>query len=388
MSHCGFISQDALTGLAETLLLNGTNIAAIDPLVTQSLTGLDVLRLNNNALTQVPAESFANLVNLSELYLNQNEIATIGDAAFANMTNLTKLYLDSNSLSAIPANLYSNHTNLEVLSFSNNQIQDIAADAFTSLPKLASLHLNNNSISQLSAASFNALTATEIDLSFNNLASLPFNLLVNHADPSSITTFNLAGNAIATANSGNGWQISDAQWQSSGTEFTLSIDHALPADLTVPFTVVNGTVDGDTSGEVTILSGDTSSNSITLLANLDATAYSLTSDLTKFSAWSGHINAATIAEQLDETYCGLDDGLELAILSVVSVSHCAYISQSALTGLAGTLLLNGTNIAAIDPLVTQSITGLDVLRLNNNALTADSCRIFCQSWQPERALSV
>ena len=58
---CLDISMTSLQSLTGALLLNGTDIEAIDPIITQALTGLMELHLNNNSLTQVPAAAFANL---------------------------------------------------------------------------------------------------------------------------------------------------------------------------------------------------------------------------------------------------------------------------------------------------------------------------------------
>ena len=170
-------------------------------------------------------------------------------------------------------------TALEELYLDNTSISTLDEDVFSDLSALTTLRLQSNEIDTLVAGTFDNSPLTSIDLSDNSLTTLPKDLFVNHPNPENLADFNLTGNDVEALNDGNGWQISDAQWQSSGTEFTLNIGHALPDNLTIPFTVVNGTVDGDTSAEVTIQSGETISNPITLQVNLDATAYSLTSDL-------------------------------------------------------------------------------------------------------------
>ena len=83
----------------------------------------------------------------------------------------------------------------------------IAANAFEDLSSLELLNLQDNTISDLSVGVFSGLTVTQIDLSNNNLTALPLNLLANHADPSSITTFAITGNPVAD---GDGWEITTA----------------------------------------------------------------------------------------------------------------------------------------------------------------------------------
>ena len=161
----------------------------------------------------------------------------------------------------------------------------------------------------------------------------------------------------------------------------MSIGHALPSNLTVNFTVENGTVGGETTGTVTIPSGDTSSNVIKVLPDAGVSTYSLTSNLTKFVAFSGHIASSSIATTRDDTFCqgvgeSNDTSLTDNIVTVLGGVDCFDITTTSLQGLTGTLLLNGTDIEAIDPLVTQALIGLDILRLNNNNLAAIPANAF------------
>ena len=340
-THCSYITQADLAELSDSLELNGTAITGLGVPITQDLSGLSILRLNTNNLTAIPADQLLPiLADLTELYLHENEIASVGANAFENMSSLIRLTLRDNKLSAVPANLYSNLASLERLYLYNNQISSIAVAAFADLPKLERLRLYNNSISELVLGVFDDLNVTEINLSNNELSSLPLNLLQNHKAPSNITTFNIADNPLTdpsdTENyNANGWAITDVSWQSTDNEFEyeLQIGHALPGNLAVPFTVVNGTVDGATSGEVTITAGETTAGAITLVPTSNTQPYSLTSNLTKVAAFSGHIGSATL--QTDSTYCGSDPNFTDSYLTaeIAGVTHCSFITKADLAGL-------------------------------------------------------
>ena len=446
-ADCNYLSSSVLADISDTLDLSSQSIESVPALVSQSLTAVEVLRLNANTLASLPSEAFVNLTVLEELRLDDNAIASIGTDAFANTSSLQVLNLHNNSLNEIAAGLYSNHPNLEQLYLSANNAPSIAAvafanltslkslhlqdqaitgglpsvvfagltsleelylentsistldeDVFSDLSALKTLHLQDNDLSSLEVGVFSSLTGIEelrlasnqltslpaglfanlsvttLDVSNNDLTDVPLNLLADHADPSSIELFNITGNPAAD---GDGWQITDVNWQNSGlaTEYRLSIGHALPSDLTVRFTVTDGTVSGSTTGTVTIAKGDTSSNVITVSPDTSKTSYSLISDLASFTDWSGHIASSSVVTQIDNTFCqGVGDNaddttLTDAVLEVVGGDDCLDLSTASLQGLTGELALDGMAIQEINPVITQALVGLDVLRLNNNTLT-------------------
>ena len=368
---CGDVTADdlgSISGVNGVVSFSELNIAELNATVTQAFNNTSLLQfyLNKNVLSEIPPAAFANLADLTNLYLHENQITDVGEDAFANMSKLQRIALRDNSLTEIPANLYSNLESLQLLYLYNNKIASVAVDAFADLPMLDKLRLYNNSIAELPLGVFDGVGATEIDLSDNELSSLPLNLLQNHTNPSSIEIFNIADNPVAD---GDGWEITDAAWQNTGKDFEyrLSIGHALPADLTVTFTVVNGTVAG--TSEVTITKGSTTSDTITVSPTLNTRPFSLISHLTEVAEFSGHIGSTTL--QADSTYCGSDPDFTKAILGQISgVTHCSFITKADLTGLKGLFLIFSASISAINPAVTQALTGISYLAINNNDITA------------------
>ena len=374
-TDCKTISTVSLTGASGSMLLNGTQITSINPLVSQSLTGIDILDLNSNQLDAIPEGAFANLDKLGELYLDTNQIATIGENAFDYMSSLTELVLSENNLTEIPANLYSDLASLEYLYLSDNQIASVDVDAFDNLPSLQKLRLFTNNISSLSVGVFDDLKASEIDLSDNNLADLPLNLLKGHTNPQDITIFDITDNPLTNSShsdyKANGWQITDVAWiQASGVrEFALSIGHALPTALSVSFSVENGTVANVATGTVTIDAGSTTSNVITVMPS--QAVFSLTSELTTFDAWKGYIGVATKVVD-DSPVCGIDPQLELELIALSSANNCFDVLLSEFT----VIPLSTKQIANLDLEVVQGLTAVTDIELDNNDLTSISQGIF------------
>ena len=132
---------------------------------------------------------------------------------------------------------------LEQLFLDNTGLVSLPLGVFNGLESLNLLRLQNNNINDLPAGIFDGLPLTNLDLDDNALTSIPKNLFLNHPNPETLTSFDISGNPVADANDGNGWEITDASLSSytdGGTpdQYQLSIGHALPADITIQFTVI------------------------------------------------------------------------------------------------------------------------------------------------------
>ena len=111
--------------------------------------------------------------------------------------------------------------------------------------------------------------------------------------------------------------------------------------------------------------------------NTDAASYTLTSTLTQFSDWSGHIASTSVAADINTTFClGDDTTLADAVAAVLGGTNCTSITETQLAAQTGGFAVNGKSITAINPLVIQAFTGIDNLRLNTNNLTAVPAESF------------
>ncbi|XP_060132493.1 leucine-rich repeat and fibronectin type III domain-containing protein 1-like protein [Zootoca vivipara] len=113
------------------------------------------MRLTDNFITVIRRKDFSNMTSLVHLTLSRNTISQILPYAFADLRSLRALHLDNNRLLLIGAEQLKGLTNLRHLILSNNQLQDISPGAFDDF----------------------AGTLEDLDLSYNNLAQVPWDTI-------------------------------------------------------------------------------------------------------------------------------------------------------------------------------------------------------------------
>ncbi|XP_044291501.1 leucine-rich repeat and fibronectin type III domain-containing protein 1-like protein [Varanus komodoensis] len=110
------------------------------------------LRLTDNFITVIRRKDFSNMTSLVHLTLSRNTISQILPFAFADLRGLRALHLDNNRLLLITGEQLRGLPNLRHLILSNNQLQDISPGAFDDFVG----------------------TLEDLDLSYNNLARVPW----------------------------------------------------------------------------------------------------------------------------------------------------------------------------------------------------------------------
>ncbi len=139
------------------LLLNGRNIASLQPGDFAGLTALLGLDLNSNRLSSLDATIFAGLSALQRLVLNNNDLDALPATIFAGLTALQELDLRFNDLNALPATIFAGLTALQVLELPGNDLEALPATIFDSLTALNFLDLNDNALEALPATIFDGL---------------------------------------------------------------------------------------------------------------------------------------------------------------------------------------------------------------------------------------
>ena len=98
----------------------GGGITALQRGDFDGLTGLTILRFNQNSLTTLPANIFADLSALVELNLFNNDLNTLPVGAFAGLTSVQRLYINRNELTSLPVGIFDGLNALEDLGLANN----------------------------------------------------------------------------------------------------------------------------------------------------------------------------------------------------------------------------------------------------------------------------
>ncbi|CAJ1063401.1 transforming growth factor beta activator LRRC32 isoform X3 [Xyrichtys novacula] len=168
-----------------------------------TLPSLEELFLQGNDLTILDHQIFQRLPSIKHLHLQENDLE-ICDASqnhknppecvsFSSIPNLQFLYLSENSLQTLPSNAFVN-TPLKLLDLSLNPGLDMHKDSLSGLESsLAHLILRENNISSLNIDLSSLRSLKHIDLSTNQLTTLPM-----WNQESSIESLNLQNNNLVT----------------------------------------------------------------------------------------------------------------------------------------------------------------------------------------------
>jgi Leucine-rich repeat (LRR) protein len=154
--------------------LNNNKIGQVEAETFHGMESLQILNLRGNLIDQLEHNSFSSLLSLEELNLGQNRIAEIKSDAFYRLYNLKILYLDDNSLNNVPAESFLPLTNLAELFIGVNSFTSLEKNSFEKLKKLTSLSLNGAQLHNISTGAFNGLDSLRVlDLSSNRLTRIP-----------------------------------------------------------------------------------------------------------------------------------------------------------------------------------------------------------------------
>lgn len=170
LSGSDAVDVDAFEGLEtklERLAMSGCGLTVFPSEPLSRLCLLKVLRLEANAITDIPASVLAECgSSLRELYVYRNLIQNVDAAAFAGLTGLEKLSLAENRIETLPVGLLATLTNLTSLDLAHNLLSSLSDGWLDGLSRLRWLQLDSNRLTTLGPASFRgapALSAMRVE---------------------------------------------------------------------------------------------------------------------------------------------------------------------------------------------------------------------------------
>jgi internalin A len=338
-------------------------ITVLPPALFTSLPNLTHLYLDQNRLSEVPAE-IAALSGLVSLDLSRNRINDTGAQALAALTSLTSLDLARNQIGDNGARALAALTGLTSLNLLDNRISDEGARALAALTGLTSLNLSDNRISDDGARALAALTGlTSLNLSSNRISDDGARAL---AALTGLTSLNLSSNRISD---------DGAKALAGLTSLSLSGDR----------------ISDDGAKALAALAGLTSLNlSGSQIGDDGARALAALTGLTSLSLSGGQIGddgARALAALTGLTWLSLsggqigDDGARALALTGLTtlrlwgnqIGDDGARALAALTGLTS-LDLSGNRIGDDGARALAALTGLTSLDLSGNRIGDDGAR--------------
>jgi len=146
---------DGLESTLEVLALSGCGLTFFPSESLSRLCRLKVLRLEANAVTDIPTRVLAACgSSLRELYIYRNLIASVDAEALAGLHGLQKLSLAENRIATLPFGLFRSLENLTSLDLAHNRLSRLSDGWLDGLSRLRWLQLDSNRLVELGPASF------------------------------------------------------------------------------------------------------------------------------------------------------------------------------------------------------------------------------------------
>lgn len=220
-NHLGVIKENAFETLMQMkyLDLSFNKIEQIAENAFNNVPNIEILNLMGNKLSAFTGNEFSFETKLKQLILSQNEISSLNSKSFmlhplivqldlsfneltyfphetiSNLRFIKEINLAGNKLHSVGHNYFSNMHYLRKIDLQNNLITDISESAFSNSTSLRLILLQKNQISSLSENTFVSLNRLELDVSNNNLSSLPGNIF-SRIKGLKLESINLSGNNL------------------------------------------------------------------------------------------------------------------------------------------------------------------------------------------------
>ncbi|KAG7315639.1 hypothetical protein KOW79_020505 [Hemibagrus wyckioides] len=140
------------------------------------------LLLTGNLLKKLSVNDFINYTGVTILHLGNNDISEVETGAFNGLQGLRRLHLNNNKIDVLRDDTFTGLESLEYLQIDYNFISIIEPIALSRLHHLTVLILNDNLLSSLPTNIFKNVPLTHLDLRGNRLKMFPYIGLLEHMD--------------------------------------------------------------------------------------------------------------------------------------------------------------------------------------------------------------
>lgn len=140
------------------------------------------LLLTGNLLKRLSVDDFINYTGVTILHLGNNDISEVETGAFNGLQGLKRLHLNNNKIDMLRDDTFAGLESLEYLQIDYNFIIAIEPSALSRLHRLTVLILNDNLLSSLPTNIFRNVPLTHLDLRGNRLKMFPYIGLLEHMD--------------------------------------------------------------------------------------------------------------------------------------------------------------------------------------------------------------
>ena len=371
VSDCSDVTETHLAAIRGLLDLRNKNISALKPGDFDGLSSLQDIRLDRNQLRALPADIFSGLSSLRTLYLNNNRLSSLPSTVFSGLSSLSNLYMNNNQLTSLPALVFSGLTSLRQINMHTNLLTTLPVNVFSGLSSLNQISINNNRLTSLPENVFSGRTGLiYLYLDGNRLTSLPANLF---SGLSALEQLKFNNNRLSTLPAGLFRGLSSLTWllvqgnTVNPLPFTVSLEKVgtnqfkatapvgAPFAMTIPITVVNGSISGGAT-TLTIPAGDVESAPLTVTRTLGTTG-AVTVDI-------GTLPGLPTQHQGYELV--KSSNLPLTVINVLSNSAPVFTDGTSATRTIAENTASGVNISspvsatdANNDTLTYSLSGTD-----------------------------
>ncbi|KAM6945889.1 SLIT and NTRK-like protein 5 [Aplochiton taeniatus] len=140
------------------------------------------LLLTGNLLKKLSPDDFINYTGVTILHLGNNDISEVETGAFNGLQGLKRLHLNNNKIDVLRDDTFVGLESLEYLQIDYNYITNIEPNALSKLHQLTVMILNDNLLSALPTNIFRNVPLTHLDLRGNRLKMFPYVGLLEHMD--------------------------------------------------------------------------------------------------------------------------------------------------------------------------------------------------------------